>query len=481
MNKLFVKYLNLLVVILLVSCEQTVYTGPIEEQSVPKRTAFIQSRPSHALIYLNGKYLGIQTPDSVNWLSSEDNLITLKLPLYSDTTFYANVNAGQIKNIFIDFLSNTKNVGNIYCSSDPTFSDIWLNDSLTNKKTPFTLSRLTPGNYEVKISSSQYRSDSINVNVYAGTTSNAFLSLEDTSKWVSYNKTNSGIISNYIISLICDKMNHIWIGTEKGLMSFDGKKFKSYTKQNSPLPSETITSLAVDNQNRKWIGTATGLMIYDNNSWIDFSSNLPDLYVTAITFDNLGNAWIGTPKGLVKYSNGNWKSFTTSNSGLRENFVTCIAVDKQNNIWVGSVLSGISVYDGNFWSYFDTQNLKLQFQCLDYVQSIAIDNQGIVWVSAACVSSSTTSVLCYNGKIWTRFMYYNNYTYSIFARDQFVVLCNKENIGILNNNNGFYHPYNKANKELTLYRVQAITMDNFNNIWLGTTDYGVGKFKAGNF
>ncbi|MCL5027635.1 MAG: PEGA domain-containing protein [Bacteroidetes bacterium] len=88
------------------------------------------------------------------------------------------VSGGESKSIFVDFTLNTKNVGKIDCASNPSGADIWLNDSLTHRKTPFTLSRITPGNYEVKFTSALHRPDSSDVTVIASTTANVFLTLE---------------------------------------------------------------------------------------------------------------------------------------------------------------------------------------------------------------------------------------------------------------------------------------------------------------
>ncbi|MCL4547757.1 MAG: PEGA domain-containing protein [Bacteroidetes bacterium] len=466
------------------SCEQSVYTSSPDGQTTQNRKVFIQSKPSHATIYLNDKNLGIQTPDTVKWLPADNNIITLKLPLYSDTTFSVNVLAGQTKNVFVDFTLNTKNVGKIDCTSNPNGADIWLNDTLTNKKTPITLSRLVPGNYKVKFTTALHRPDSSDVTVIASTTANVFLTLEDTSKWVSYNKRNSQTISNYISAITCDKQNKIWIGTDRGLMSFSGKKFVTYTMQNSPLPSDIITCVAVDEQNRKWIGTENGLMIFDNGVWSDYSSNLPDLNLTAITFDHSGDTWIGTQKGLVQYSNGSWQTFTITNSGLKENFVTCIAVDKSNRIWIGSVFNGISLYDGKSWSFFNNSNTDIEYVSLEYVQAMTTDKLGRVWVSVLNTDSKTTDLIFYDGSGWSKYTnsaFLFNLTYSLYAKNEHLIFGNKNRLCVLNDDMGILTSYDTANSALPLYRIQTITMDNANNIWFGTFEDGIGKFKVGNF
>lgn len=482
------KYYSHIIIFLLnllnFSCQKEVYTGVVEIEHFEDRKISIQSRPTHAAIYLNSKNLGIYTPDTVKWLLADNNIITLKLPMYSDTTFSVNVSEGQTKSVFVDFTLNTKNVGKIDCSSNPNGADIWLNDSLTNRKTPFTFSRITPGNYEVKFTSALHRPDSLNVTVTASTTANVFLTLEDTSRWVSYNMNNTHIVSNYISALACDKSNYFRIGTDRGLMSFSGKKFESYTGNNSPLPSNIITSIAVDDLNRKWIGTENGLMVFDDRVWADYSLNLPSPNVTIIVIDHLGNAWIGTQKGVVKYSNGTWQTFTTVNSGLKENFINCIAVDKSNSVWFGSVFSGISVFDGKSWKYFNNENTHINYVSLKYVQAITEDKLGRVWVSVLNTDSQTTNLIVYDSNEWSEYTdgaFLFNLTYSLYAKNQYIIFGNRNDMGILNVDDGIFDSYENANSALPLFRLQTVTMDYLNNIWIGTFMNGLGKFRAGNF
>ncbi|MEW5842442.1 MAG: hypothetical protein AB1775_04180 [Bacteroidota bacterium] len=58
---------------------------------------------------------------------------------------------------------------------------------------------------------------------------------------------------------------------------------------------------------------------------------------------------------------------------------------------------------------------------------------------------------------------------------------NKKGIAILNNDTGSMTSYNNANSALPFFRIQTVTFDNSNNIWIGTFTDGLGKFKAGNF
>ena len=62
---------------------------------------------------------------------------------------------------------------------------------------------------------------------------------------------------------------YIWIGTQAGLVRFDGVRFVSQTPQ-SGFPSSPVISLLADPDGSLWIGTETGLIHWKNGAWITF-------------------------------------------------------------------------------------------------------------------------------------------------------------------------------------------------------------------
>jgi hypothetical protein len=486
------KYFNIIIFCILcilpASCQKEVYNTYPTESTQTNGKIFIQSKPSNATIYLNSKNMGLRTPDTLKWLSNGEQLLTLRLPLYSDTTFKIQSFNGQINNIFIDFSLNSKNYGKIFVESQPDNANIWLNDSLTSNKSPSILTYLIPGNYKIKCTYPLSRPDSTNVTVASSTTVQTYLTLEDTSQWVSYNTKNTPSVSNYIFTLACDSLNVIWIGTDRGVLSVSGKKWNVYNKNNSILKSNNINCIAVDYLNRKWIGTATGLFMFDGTNWTDYSGNLPDHQVTKIIFDKMNNVWIGTYGGLVQFSNGIWSTFITSNSGLKENMVMSLAVDNINRIWVGSVYNYISIYDGNSWKYYNDTNIHktIKGTGLDaYItQSMVCDNLGRMWVVFLSQSLGGAKVVYFDGSDWSIFddiLFHFDYPLTIISKNKYLIFGNNLSVGILETGADKLTSYKKANSALQIVKVQAVAMDKQNNVWIGTMYCGMGKFKNGNF
>jgi ligand-binding sensor domain-containing protein len=162
-----------------------------------------------------------------------------------------------------------------------------------------------------------------------------------TGEFIVYDKWNSGLHSNDVISIVIDGKGNKWIGTSEGIARFDGVDWTIFRALNSDLISKRINTMAIDNQENIWIGTSdAGLIRFDGTNWIVYNtsnSGLPDNTVWAITIDNQGNKWIGTlGGGLAKFDGVNWTVYNRSNSGLPDNFILAIAIDEQGNKWIGT-------------------------------------------------------------------------------------------------------------------------------------------------
>ena len=76
----------------------------------------------------------------------------------------------------------------------------------------------------------------------------------------TFNKKNSALPSNIITQITNDEYNRVWIGTTKGVVSFDGEKWKTYKIQKKP---QTIFNIYIDEQDNKWISTEQALIVYN--------------------------------------------------------------------------------------------------------------------------------------------------------------------------------------------------------------------------
>jgi len=275
--------------------------------------------------------------------------------------------------------------------------------------------------------------------------------------------------------------NHMWVGTDSGLIRvnmFDGSD-TIFTTSNSGLPANYINCVEVDADGNKWIGTDLGLIYYDGINWTVFDTlnlvapfwEVPmrvrniaidpngdiwcvikqtnlflqlykydgsiltnpsndtsapsirnvqtldrnpyngDLWMyynpsfggdnrvmkydgidnweswaqldfgsggfNNVVFDDQGNTWFGTSYGnLAKYDGTSW----TINSSLPGQYVSSTAIDKNEDLWFGTVNEGLIKYDYTNWTVYDTANSDIP---ANDVKIVVVDKNNNKWIISA--------------------------------------------------------------------------------------------------
>jgi ligand-binding sensor domain-containing protein len=124
---------------------------------------------------------------------------------------------------------------------------------------------------------------------------------------------NDGLPSNNIKCIFKDSRGVLWIGTEDGLCSYNGKEYKIYNEENG-LKSNNVWSIAEDNQHNLWFALyGEGITKFDGKkfSYYNTKNGLIHNGVRKIYFSNKYNCLIiGTENGLSLFDGKKFKSFT---------------------------------------------------------------------------------------------------------------------------------------------------------------------------
>lgn len=469
--------ISILVTVLFISCEKDVYITPPPEEPA-NGFVFINSNPTGATIFINDKNTGKVTPDSLTYLEFGSTKLTLKKEGFYDTVFTATLSKDVKNQIFIDFTKNPRMMGSINFTSLPTGAEIFINDSLIGKTTPYKLSGIIPGIYKVRNRKTGYRDAESFVKVTSGTTVASYLTLQDTTKWVDYKTSNSGLVANETTCLEVDNQNKIWIGTEnKGLIVYDGINWINYSTENSLLPSNKILAIAKDNLGNILIGTDKGLAKYVNGSFEIYNvtnSNLPNNYIADIAVYN-NEIWLATKSGLANFKQGSFVVYNSSNSQLPENYITAVGFDKLGVLYIGTYASGIVKMDGNNFTIYNSQNNKLPGNS---ITCINCDSQGRMWFGHLPTSNETGGLSCYNGN---SFIVIGGLTVNkindIFS-DSYGLTWASTDYGIVTLDASFNKTFLMVqNTGLTSNFVRNIKQDKNRNIWIATYGGGVCKYK----
>ena len=156
-----------------------------------------------------------------------------------------------------------------------------------------------------------------------------------------------------------DKEGMMWIGTNSGIMSYDGytvKTYKSDAYAPGILPNNSIRSITEDYNDNLWLGTRNGLVRMNKHTGKFTTFMLPAesqrIIYTLFTSKD-GTVWVGTDGGL-SYFNPKSETFYTYNgdntlveeaNGQRKKMqgysVKDIVEDKNGDMLIGTWSSGL--------------------------------------------------------------------------------------------------------------------------------------------
>ena len=127
--------------------------------------------PTGAEIFMDGADQGVKTITTVTNISAGEHTFTLKLAGYNDITGTVTVVGGSTVEVYAVLTPSTPEKGSLYISSSPVAADIIIDGQSQGAKTPATITNLTAGNHEVKLTKTGYEDFTTTVTITAGTTS----------------------------------------------------------------------------------------------------------------------------------------------------------------------------------------------------------------------------------------------------------------------------------------------------------------------
>ncbi|WP_138552262.1 two-component regulator propeller domain-containing protein [Pseudoalteromonas rubra] len=219
---------------------------------------------------------------------------------------------------------------------------------------------------------------------------------------------NEQIPQGVVTALAQDRDGFIWIGTQFGLLRFDGYRFVSFLhdpKDDTSLSGSFIRSLWVAQDGRIWIGTfADGISVYNpaTGRFKRFEHNRSEsnsLYnntVRALIGDDQGNIYAATDNGLnhIQATTGRISrlKITGCDQPLAQPRLRSLLLRDTNTLWVGSKtgLCRVSLPNGHTsgeadWqqplrgqteSAFNQQNVFRLFQGADHTIWVGTTDHG---------------------------------------------------------------------------------------------------------
>jgi ligand-binding sensor domain-containing protein len=131
----------------------------------------------------------------------------------------------------------------------------------------------------------------------------------------------------------------MWVGTTRGLLRYRQSQWQWV------LPGIVINSIQSDRTGGLLLGTDIGLMRFDGSQSYLWVINLgtetvPGPHVSSTAWDGSGQLWVGTiGDGLYKFDGVRWEKFDTS-YGLPTDNIRTVYADSLGELWITAVTDG---------------------------------------------------------------------------------------------------------------------------------------------
>jgi signal transduction histidine kinase/ligand-binding sensor domain-containing protein/CheY-like chemotaxis protein len=185
-------------------------------------------------------------------------------------------------------------------------------------------------------------------------------------------QTLQGLPQNTIHALVLRRDGYLWIGTESGLVRFDGVTFTTFDRQSVPvLKDPKVTALFEDSNKDLWVGTDEGMILkYTREEFVPVPGSEP-LHppIRAFFQDKTGAVWVAAGEQVARMVNGTLVSLKGSR-GLVYGFEQ----DSRGTIWVATG-GGLARVDGDHL-------VPADFVANVGVRAVHQDRQGTLWLAS---------------------------------------------------------------------------------------------------
>jgi signal transduction histidine kinase/ligand-binding sensor domain-containing protein/DNA-binding response OmpR family regulator len=311
-----------------------------------------------------------------------------------------------------------------------------------------------------------------------------------------HQQNNPGsLINDNVRTIFEDNQGNLWFVSYQGginILSNKPELFKNYnfSDENPKYESKTVTSIVTDKKENIWLGTDGGGLKFINKTsgkvqhyypGTNLQQSIPDKVIMSLMLDQTGNLWIGTYLGGLSVYNPQNKVFknyrnTNHSNSLSSNFVSSIIEDKSGKVWVATNGKGLNLYNKTNdifirYSMNDTANSQSAL-VNDWINVMMEDNNNRIWIGTFWGLSVFDP---FNG-FFTNYMHVEGSKTGLSHNTIYAILESSANdiwIGTRNGLNRF-EPENNSFKSYTMADglpgniIYAIQEDTKGNLWLST-------------
>ena len=194
-------------------------------------------------------------------------------------------------------------------------------------------------------------------------------------------RIQDGYFAGQALSITQTTDGYLWVGTEAGLLRFDGVQFAPWTSlSGEPLPSSNVHTLLGARDGSLWIGTVSGLVHWVNRRSIRYLSGEQ---INAVRQDEKGQIWVtaegrgGTMSPLCRIVDTDAHCFR-DDEGVPRCGGGPLVEDTSGSFWLGCETTILRWRPGSSKLYRPAA--LASSQGIDGMQALAAAADGSVWV-----------------------------------------------------------------------------------------------------
>lgn len=283
---------------------------------------------------------------------------------------------------------------------------------------------------------------------------------------IHYFSTKSGLPSNQIMDVYCDRSGNMWISVQdKGVVRYDGCSFFHFSESHG-LVGNRIYDIFQDKEGNMWFCTADGVSKLDGQKFTNFQViTEDDFYFTCTMEADDNEIWFGTYNmGIIHFNDGVMTKYSKE-QGLGANQVYSIQVDPNGKPWFGLRKNGMASFDGEGFIIYPQGDIMRKS-----VRTIQFEDDGTTWIG------TEYGVMLFKDDIFYSYedkeIIGNDFIWDMFLDKKGVLWTGTYKKGVSSFDGTIAKQYNME-VGLSDPTVRSITEDIHGSIWTSTDDGGV--------
>ncbi|HYE87624.1 MAG TPA: response regulator [Vicinamibacterales bacterium] len=187
-----------------------------------------------------------------------------------------------------------------------------------------------------------------------------------------------GLPQNSVSAIAQTGDGYIWIGTQEGLVRFDGVQFTIFDRRQGHLPHNEVTALLAAADGGLWIGMRDGSVSKFANGRFNAATGAQRRAVLGFADRGDGTLWMAVEEQGVAACRGGSCITLNASHGLPDNRVTAMTSDARGRIWVAT-LDGVARIGGRG----DGQDRITTAMPGLAAHALTRDGAGDVWIASA--------------------------------------------------------------------------------------------------